>query len=603
MPEATTDVSVVEPATMKTHVLHGIGVSPGIAIAPAYLYARTAFSVEQREIAPEAVEDELDRFEGAVLKSERDLRKVYELAREKLGEESAQIFEALMLILRDEALYQAVVDAIRKERHNADYSVMQVMTQHRQRMEASDNEYLRDRAQDLLDVQNRIITHLRRGKYLSAIEHGTIVVSENLTAADLLLFSRRGIFGAALDHGGATSHVSIMARALGIPAVVSLHSITHVVQDADVVIIDGSAGRVIVNPDEETLTTYRTREERYRRLIQEQKQLAPLAAETLDRHRVCLRANVEFMEELDVWDDYGPEGIGLLRTEVFLLMKGQMTLDEDQQFLSFKQVVQAVAPETTTFRLLDLGGDKMLPVAHRENNPFLGWRGIRILLDKPELLIPQVRALLRASAYGPMRLLVPMVTTIEEVRRFRKILASVKRDLTREGYPFDDAIPLGIMVEVPAVALMADQFASEVDFLSIGTNDLTQYTLAVDRGNDLVADLYHEVHPAILALIKHTIEAGNRHGIPVGLCGEMGGKPRVVPILVGLGIHELSASPSYLPEVKRVIRAMKFSEAKALAGRALEASDAREVAALLNAWFEEHADEFDYLLRTDETAG
>ncbi len=568
--------------------MQGVGVSPGVAIGPVYVYARHAFIVEHREIALDDLDEEVERFEWAVSKAERELGKILELAREKLGEESAAIFEAQMMMLRDEALYQAVVDCIRLQRCSADYAVMQVMTQHRQRMEASESEYLRERAHDLLDVQDRIITHLRRGKHLSAIEPETIVVAENLTAADIVLFSRRGILGCALDHGGATSHVSIMARALGVPAVVSLHGITDVVQSGDTVILDGLEGRVFVNPDEETLAAYRLRQERYRRLVQEQKQLAPLPAETLDHHRVCLRANLEFTEELGVLATYGAEGLGLVRTEVLLLMKEQSAVDEEQQLRIYREILEAVAPQVSTFRLLDLGGDKMLPVAHREFNPFLGWRGLRILLDKPDVLVPQLRALLQAGVHGPMRILVPMVTTLAEVHRFKAIVAGIKSELRREGRAYADEVPLGIMVEVPSVALMAERFAAEVDFFSLGTNDLTQYTLAVDRGNDLVSGLFQELHPSVLGLIKRTIDAGKKQGIPVSLCGEMGGDPRATPILVGLGLDEISASPTYLPEVKRVVRAMKLSEAQALARRALTARNTEEVVSMIDAWLEEH---------------
>ncbi len=577
-----------EAAPSGPRVVEGIGVSPGIAIGPVYLYARHAFIVEHREVALDDLDAELERFEWAVSRSERDLRKILELAREKLGEDSARIFEAQLMMLRDEALYQAVVDLIRKERTSADYSVTVVMMQHRQHLEASDSEYLRERAHDLIDVQDRIITHLRRGKHLSAIEPDTIVVSENLTAADLVLFSRRGILGCALDHGGATSHVSIMARAIGVPAIVSLHGITDVVASGDTLILDGLEGRVFVNPDEETLATYRLRRRRYRRLVQEQKQLATLPAETLDHHTVHLRANLEFTEELGLLHEYGARGLGLVRTEVLLLMKGQSAVSEADQLAVYREILDAVSPEITTFRLLDFGGDKMLPVAHREHNPFLGWRGLRILLDKPEILVPQLRALLRAALHGPLRVLIPMVTTLAEVLRFKEFLAQTKDDLRREGHAFAEEVPVGIMVEVPSVALMAERFAAEVDFFSLGTNDLTQYTLAVDRGNDLVSNLYHGLHPAVLGLIGRTIKAAKRQGIPVGLCGEMGGDPRATPILVGLGLDEISASPTYLPEVKRVIRAMKRTEAEALARRALQARDAEEVVRMIDAWLEEH---------------
>lgn len=600
--ESTETVEADFPVNRQPVELKGRGVSPGVAIGPVYVYARNAFSVEQREIEEGEIEEEIERFEWAVERSERDLSKISALAREKLGEESARIFEAQLLMLRDEALYEAVLERIRLERSNADYSVMAVMAEHRQRLEASDNEYLRERANDLQDVQDRLITHLRRGKHLSSIVPETIVVAENLTAADIILFSRRGILGCALDHGGTTSHVSIMARALGVPAASSVQGLTSEVRNGDILILDGMDGQVIVNPDEETLAHYRVRQERYLRLVEEHRHLARLPAETIDKHHVRLMANIEFDQEVSVLEEYGAEGIGLVRTEMLLLMQGHTMVSEEAQLKAYRRLLEATAPHPTTIRILDLGGDKMLPVAHREHNPFLGWRGIRVLLDKPDLLVPQLRALLRASVYGPLRMLIPMVTEIAELHQFKEILQQVKKDLDREGHPFDE-VALGIMVEVPAVALLAERFASEVDFFSLGTNDLTQYTLAVDRGNDLVSGLFHELHPAVLSLIKTTIDAGKKHGIPVSLCGEMGGDPKATPILVGLGLEELSVSPSYLPEIKRVIRSMKCKEAEDLAVQALTARNVLEVEAMLNEWLEEHHCGLRHLLKDPRDTG
>jgi phosphotransferase system enzyme I (PtsI) len=584
-------------------VLEGIGVSPGIAIGPAYLYARDTFEVEERLLSDDEVEEELERFERAVARSERDLNKIILVTREKLGEDSADIFEAQLLMLRDEALYNAVEDYIRREKRNADYAVKVVMDKHRRQMEASGNEYLRERANDLLDIEERIIRHLRRGKILSAIAPNSIVAAENLTAADVVLFSRRGILGCALDFGGPTSHVSIMARALGVPAVVSLHSVTKHVASGDQIILDGIRGRVIIHPTEKTLAEYRISRERYRRLIQEEKQLVPLPAETLDGHRLHLHANLELNEELDQLHEYGAEGIGLVRTEILFLVRGSTEISEESQYEVYRKIVEAMSPGVTTFRVFDLGGDKLLPMAHREHNPFLGWRGIRVLLDRPELLLPQLRAILRAGAHGPLRILLPMVTNINELRTFRAHLAGVERELTGEGYEILANPPVGVMVEVPSVALQADHFALESDFFSIGTNDLTQYVLAVDRGNDLVADLYEELHPAVLMLIRRTVDAARRHGIPVGLCGELASNPRAVPILVGLGIDELSASPVYLPGMKRVIRAMKKTEGEMLARLALEARTADEVREKLDHWLGEHACGFTYFFENDPAPG
>ncbi len=576
------------PEEPQERVFQGVPAAPGIAIGPVYLFNKEEVVVEARPLAQEEVEVELERFEQAVQRAERDLDKISSVAREKLGEESASVFEAQRLMLRDPSVYDQIRAFITTQRCNADYAVAHVLDQHLKRLEASNSAYLRERVADLIDVKERIIRHLRREKLLSAVDPEHIIVAENLSAADVVLFSRRGILGCATDHGGPTSHVSIMARALGVPAVVSLHGLSDAIQTGDLAILDGLLGRVIVNPSPATLAQYRMRQERYRRLLEAQQYLVPLPAETLDGHRFTLRANLELIEELDLLQKYGAEGIGLFRTEVLFLMRGPLNVSEDYQLHLYRQIVERVKPAPTTFRLLDLGGDKMLPVAHREHNPFLGWRGLRVLLDKPELLFPQLRALLRASAYGPVRLLVPMVTTLDEFRQFLDVLDAVKAELRAQGESFDEGIPVGIMVEVPAVALMADLFAEEVDFFSIGTNDLTQYTLAVDRGNDLVARRYEALHPAVLRLIKATIDAGHRHGIPVSLCGELAGDPQATPILAGLGLDEFSAAPPYLPEVKRVIRAMHLGEAQALAAQALQARTAGEVVALVSAWLREH---------------
>ena len=567
----------------------GIGVSPGIAIGPAYLYARIPFEVQQRAIDPDLVGAETARFEQAIRRAERDLHKIIAVTREKLGEGSASIFEAQLLMLRDEAMYPEVISCIEQKGINAGFAVQSVMSKHRQIMEASDSEYLRERSNDLLDIQDRIIRHLRRGRILSAVDEDSIVIAENLTAADIILFSRRGILGCATDFGGPTSHVSIMARALGVPAVVSTHGATAQVATGDLVILDGIRGELLVNPDEATLERYRVKQKRYKRLLQEDKQLVGLPAETLDGHPVLLQANLELKEEIPLMAENGAQGVGLFRTEMLLLMEGRAIVTEEEQTVEYTRVVEAVAPHTTTFRILDLGGDKLLPMGHREHNPFLGWRGIRILLDKPELLVPQLRAILRASAHGSTRILLPMITRLSEVRQFKQILAETMDTLATEGVPFDRTISVGVMVEVPSVALQADLFAAEVDFFSIGTNDLTQYVLAVDRGNDLVAEIYNELHPAVLELIRMTAEAAHNVGIPVSLCGELATNLRAVPVLLGLGVDSLSASPVYLPAMKRVIRAMKRSEGKALAARALASSDPEDLRRFMDRWLEEHA--------------
>ncbi len=577
----------------------GIGVAPGIAIGPVYLYEGEAYEADAEQLDAASIDDEIQRFKVAIVRSEKELGKIVTVAHEKLGEDSGVIFDAQLLMLHDASFYDAVVDLIRGNRYAASYAVQTVLGHHRQRMEASGSASLRERAADIVDVQNRVLRNLRHGRALSKIDANHIVVAENLTAADVLLFSRRGILGCVLDFGGPTSHVSIMARALGVPAAVSLHGLSEVVKASEILILDGFSGVVIINPDDETLELYREKQARYQALSAESGEVAAAPSETQDGRHITLQANLEFREELPLLHEFGAEGVGLFRTEMLFLTQGK-ALDEEQQYEIYRDAVRAAAPHAVTFRLIDLGGDKLLPMAHREANPFLGWRGVRILLDKPHLLLPQVRAILRASGDGPARILLPMISAIREVRAIRTLIENVKDELRNQGIAFDETIPIGLMVEVPAVALLAGRFAKEADFFSIGTNDLTQYTLAVDRGNDLVAELYSELHPAVLSLIKRTVDAGKNAGISVSLCGEMAADPRVTPLLVGLGLDTLSASPAYLTLVKRVIRAMTFEEAQSFAQEALAQPDATSVVDLLNRWMTGHNADLAAMLGLDD---
>ena len=580
-------------------VVHGIGVAPGVAIGPAYVYAAGAYQASPDVLAPDDVERELKRFEDAVARSERELAKVRTVAREKLGDDSARIFDAQRLILRDRQFYDATRRAIQDDHTGAGWAVESVLGEHIDRMQGSGSAILRDRAGDFADVRNRVLRNLQKGRAQSRIDRDRIVVAENLTAADVLLFSRHGVLGCVLDFGGPTSHVSIMARALGVPTVVGLHALAERVSPGDVLVLDGYSGVAVLNPTPATLETYRAKQRLSSRLEAERDAVAALPAETQDGHAVSLQANLEFPEELPLVQENGAEGIGLFRTEMLFLAQGR-ALDEAQQYAVYRDALRAAAPHPVTFRLLDLGGDKVLPMARRESNPFLGWRGIRILADKPDLFRPQLRALLRVAAEGPARLLVPMVSTLTEVQLVRDAVRSVASELAADGLPHDADVPLGIMVEVPAVAILADRFARAVDFFSIGTNDLTQYTLAVDRGNDLVADLYRTLHPAVLGLVHETVQAAERYGIAVSVCGEVAADPRVTPLLVGLGVGGLSASPAYLPLVKRVLRAFSMDEARDLARRALSQPDADAVARILNEFLACHNRDLALLLGLDD---
>lgn len=586
-----TEPTSTSPRASEEEIFEGISLSPGIAIGTAYLHARASDGVEVQTIDGDAVAEEVALFEEAVDRAEHDLSKIIALSREKLGEESTAIFEAQRMMLHDEELLEPVRRRIRQKHQNAGYAVKAVMEQHGRRLEASDDEYLRDRANDLADIQDRIIRQLRRGKLGTQVDEDTVVIAENLGAADVIRFNSRGIRGCVSARGGATSHVALIARALGLPAVAGISGIADRIPTEATVILDGLQGRLIVNPTAETVRFYRERQAHYRELLEGDEALAGLPAETQDGHRIQLLANVEFRQELNLIARYGAEGIGLLRTEMLFLMRRDISLSEALQYEVYRDIVEAVRPGVSTIRLLDLGGDKMAPLAHREHNPFLGWRGIRVLLDRPELLRPQLRALLRASAHGPLRILLPMITHRAEVLRFKEVLEAVRSELAAEGEPMADDVAVGVMVEVPAVALHPDPFAAEVDFFSIGTNDLTQYVLAIDRGNDLVADRYDALDPAVLSLIKRTVDAAHAHGIPVSLCGEVGSDPTAIPILVGLGLDQISASPTYLPSLKRVVRALHLAEARSLAECALRASDAGAVRTLNTDWLRKHVPE------------
>lgn len=580
--------------------------APGVAIGPAYLFAAGAYQARPEKLADADIEAELDRFERAVARSERELKKIAVVARQKLGQGSAGIFDAQALMLRDSQFYDAVEERVREQAMGAGWAVQTILEEHRRRLEASPNAALRERSADFLDVQNRVLRNLQQGRAVSRIDPDRIVVAENLTAADVLLFSRRGVLGVVLDFGGPTSHVSIMARALGVPAVVSLHGLAEHVGPDDVIVVDGFSGRVIVNPEPDTLERAEAKAARFAVLTADRETLRDAPSETRDGHAVALQANVEFREEFPLLHEYGAEGVGLFRTEMLFLTQGR-ALDEEQQYEVYRDAVVASAPHPVTFRLLDLGGDKVLPMARREANPFLGWRGLRILLDKPDLLRPQLRAILRAAASAPEdqppKVLLPMVSGIEEVRAFRREYRAVQAALHAEGVPHRADVPIGIMVEVPSVALQAPLFARNVDFFSIGTNDLTQFTLAVDRGNDLVASLYRELHPAVLGLIAQTVDAAKAAGVPVSVCGEVAADPRVTPLLVGLGVDTLSASPAYLTLVKRVVRAFSMDEAEDLAQRALRQPDADAVRRLLEYFLACHNQDLAELLGLDEPDG
>jgi len=580
-------------ASADERAIKGTGAASGIAIGTVYRYEASVPDVQREGIDEAEVEAELELLDTALDRAEQELETIQALAPDTLEADTEAIIDAQGLMLRDEEFLRAIRRRIRENQASAGRAVTEVLRAQREKLEQSEDPYLRDRTEDFVDLENRLLRSLRRGKVAAGIETHSIVVAEELTATDLLRFSRHSLLGSVTASGGATSHLSIVAKALNLPLLVGVPRAMDEVASGEVVILDGDEGRLIVNPDAETLDQYRQRRETHDAQASTQDVHLDEPTVTTDGHSMTLRANIGLETELELIEAYGADGVGLLRTELFFLATGDGTLAEDRQAALYQSVAETTGEEGAAIRLLDLGGEDRLPelsAGSREDNPFLGWRGIRMLLDRADdLLRPQLRALLRANRFGSLRVLLPMVATLDEVYRTRAILEEEAERLAAEGVPHDSDLPLGIVVEVPAAALQATAFAEHVDFFSIGTNDLTQYTLAADRGNDRVAEYHNALHPAVLGLIFRTVEAARKAGCPVEVCGEVAADAQAVPLLLGLGIDALSVSPQSLPAVHQMVRAVNYEDSKDLARTALEATDAETVRRQIQEWVDTHA--------------
>jgi phosphotransferase system enzyme I (PtsI) len=560
----------------KEIVLKGIAAAPGIAIGPAYLYSKDVPSVEMRAISTEDVTSEIERLRNAIARSEKELQKIHAFAELKLGAHNARIFEAQVMILSDAVLTSAIEKRISGEMKNAEYVVADEIGKYRRRMLDSADEYMVERAHDIEDVMNRIVRNIRDQRLFSRLDVEAVIISETLTSADTVLFSRNQVLGYATNFGGVSSHAALLSRSLKIPAVAGLHNATRTIRTGDTVAIDGYAGVVTVHPSRKTIERCRKTAEKYRRFEEQLVGIAELPAETLDHRSVELSSNIELPDEVHFTKIQGSRGIGLFRTEGQLLGRTDYPAEEEQ-YLLYKGVAETVYPDGVIFRTFDVGGDKLAPDALPEANPFLGRRGIRMMLDQPEVFLDQLRALLRASTRKNIRIMFPMISTVEEARRAMEMVRKAKEELKDRGLRYDQRIKIGVMIEVPSAALLADEIAQEVDFLSIGTNDLIQYLLAVDRDNSYVAPLFQQFHPAVLRTIRSVIEAGHKRHVWVGVCGEMAGDPLATILLVGLGIDELSVVPTVLPEIKKIIRSVRYREARRIAAKALTFSTADDV--------------------------
>jgi len=569
---------------MGVSVLKGISASPGIAIGKAFLYHKEDFWIEERTIAAHETEAEVQRFLWAVDEVISELQKTKRRMEKELGKEQAQIFEAHLAMLEDQMALDETATRIREELKNAEFAFFRTLRKIVKALRATEDAYLKERIEDVLDVQRRVVLKLvgKEHPSLIGLEAGSIVVARNLSPSDTARMHRKGLLGFVTDVGGQTSHTAIMARAMEAPAVVGTERAMEEIEPGDTLILDGMHGVVYVHPDEELLVEYRKRKQRWTEMEADLATLRTLPATTLDGKSVVVAANIEFPDEVNSASAHGAEGIGLYRTEFLYLMNSNLPTEEEQ-FEAYRSVVERIAPNPVVIRTLDLGGDKLadsLPMTP-ELNPFLGWRAIRVCLDREDLFRVQLRAILKASAQGKVRIMFPMISGIEELQRAKEVVEEVKDTLRKEGIAFDAHCPVGMMIEIPSAAVMADQLAEASDFFSIGTNDLVQYTLAVDRGNERIASLFDPLHPAVLRLIQGVIEAGHRKGIPVAMCGEMSGDPLATLVLLGMGLDEFSMSPIAIPEVKMILRGVRFGDAEEVAGEVMKLGTKAEIRAFL----------------------
>jgi len=563
----------------------GIAAAPGIVIGQVYLFTKEKLDINKGEISN--VDEAIKNFNEALNKSKKELQKIFAMAREKMDETRASIFEAQMMILDDPILIKKIIYRIEKELRQPEYIVHDEISKYQELMVLSNESYMKDRAHDIDDIKNRIIRNLQKKRLQSKIKHDVIVVSDSLTPADALLLSRNNVKGFVTDHGGITSHAAIVSRSLNIPAVVGTHNATEILMDDQTIIVDGFHGYIIFDPSEEQINFFSQKINRLLKLQEELTDLKELSAETLDGKEIKLMANVDVSGEIDLVVTTGANGIGLYRTEQILDELGEFPT-EDEQADIYSKLASRIYPETLIIRTFDIGGDKFKFLDFVEPNPFLGLRGIRLLLENLSLFKTQIRAILRASNEKNIQVMLPMISTIEEIWMSKEIITECKRELKAARVHFDNHIKVGIMVEVPSAAVMAKEFSEEVDFISIGTNDLIQYLMAVDRGNDLVSNLYQEFNPVVVRTIQHIVKEAKKNHKSVSVCGEMAADTLAIPLLIGLGLDSLSISPSTILYAKRIIRSCDYKKTKELAEECLTLRTQEEIINKLEKFFTEN---------------
>jgi phosphoenolpyruvate-protein phosphotransferase (PTS system enzyme I) len=573
-----------EPAGSAERILRGIPVSPGVARGRIFVLTRPQVStIPRQELAESDVARQLARLEQALVDTRHEIQDVQRLVNQGLGAENASIFEAHMMILDDPTLLEEVNRLITENRVTAEYAFQQVSEKFVRTLSAINDDYLRERVSDMRDVTGRVLNKLlgRNEDFrLSQLKEPCIVIAHDLTPTQTAQLDRKLVLGFATDIGGKTSHTAIMARSMRIPAVVGLRNASEALSTGQYALLDGYNGLITINPTDQTLFEYGQLIRKRVTLEEKLRDTIDKPAVTLDGTKVVLSANVEQPSDAEAVIASGAEGVGLFRTE-YLFVHRDTLPTEEEQYQAYRQVAAALSNQPVIIRTLDLGGDKFLSHLQvpTEMNPFLGWRAIRFCLQERDIFRIQLRAILRASVEGNIRIMYPMISGLDELNQANGVLHEYMAELRAEGIPFDEKIQVGAMIEIPSAAVAAEALARRVQFFSVGTNDLIQYTLAVDRLNEKIAHLYEPTHPAIIRLIKMTADAGKKHGIWTGVCGEMAGDPVLTPLLLGLGVTELSAAPAIVPQIKYLIRRLKISEAESLAEFALGCESASEILA------------------------